>query len=164
MNIKASMRLALSRLFSVPKARLGWIFIIVGTFAWFLFGRNADWKSINFYRAELRQSNGIVTSVSETGFTSGSEMSPNNIYEVRFTFDGPDKHEKSGTSWTDHTPPKRGAKIQVEYNSSNPDIARIKNMRSGLLPLWASATLAFPFFGIYCLVIAIFIGHDSDGE
>ncbi len=158
------MRLAFSRLFNVPKSRLGWIFIVVGTFAWFLFGRNADWKSINFYRAELRQSNGTVTSASATGFTSGSEMSASNVYEVRFTFDGPDNLKKSGTSWTDHICPKRGAKIQVEYASSNPDIARIKNMRSGLLPLWAAAVLAFPFFGIYCLVNAILVGHDSGDE
>lgn len=156
------MQSAFSRMFSVPKARLGWIMIFVGVFAWFVFGRNADWKSIRFFRSQIQLANGVVTSASTTGYTMGSKTSGTDIHEVRFTFDGPDNLKSAGSSWTDYTPPKRGEKIQVEYVTSNPDIARIVNMRSGLLPLWAAGVLGFPLFGIYLIVMAIVFGHDPN--
>ena len=155
---------ALSRFYSVPRARLGWLFLFVGVFAWFIFGRNADWKSINFYRSQLQQTNGFVTSTSTTGFTSGDGMDGSNVYEVRFTFDGPDNRKIAGTSWTDDTPPKRGAKIQVEYTTSIPVTARIVNMRSGVLPLWTGAVLVFPIFGVYCIVRAILVGYEPHDQ
>jgi hypothetical protein len=63
----------LTRCFSIPQARLGWLLILVGVFVWLGFGCHADWSSLRFYTATLKRTEGVIESVAPTGFFAGSE-------------------------------------------------------------------------------------------
>lgn len=144
----------LIRCVTVPSARLGWILIVIGLPAWFLFGRHADWNSLRFYFSTTRQADGVVLSSKDTGFTIGNDFQGHRIHGVRFSFADSTGCLRQATSWTELPVLPRGAMVQVEYVESAPDLARIRSYRSGPLPLWAAATILFPLFGIACILSA----------
>jgi len=138
----------LSRCITVPRARLGWLLLCIGGFTWFAFGRHADWYSLRFLQQELVQTNGVVISVSDSGFTSGSDFQQSPIRAVRFQFNDSNRVQRQGQSWAEDLIPKMGTLVQIEFVKSRPEVNRIKDCRSGTLPLWAGGVLIFPLFGI----------------
>lgn len=152
--------LELHRCFTVPHARLGWILLIIGAFSWQMFGRHADWSSLLFVRHSLAQANGVVRDVNRTGYTVGDEFNGAPICSVHYEFsDGAGRFWK-GRSWTERQVPRVGEQVVVEFAISHPQISRIKNLRSGPLPLWAGTVLLFPIFGINCIVTALLFNRD----
>lgn len=132
--------------------------ILVGVFVWLGFGRHADWTSLRFYTATLKRTEGVIESVAPTGFFAGSEGAYKSTLEVRFAFEDPGGVRRRGRSWSENKPPRPGEKVQIEFDDSDPDVARIVNLRSGMLPLGAGCVLAFPIIG------ALFIARAMAGE
>ena len=151
----------LSRSYTVPRARLGWLLVCVGIITWLIFGRNADWASLRFLQRKLNQTNGVVTNVSDSGFTSGSEFSQSPTRLVQFDFVDHDGTKRSARSWTDSTSLRRDDQVRIEYAQSSPEICRIMNYRSAPLPLWCGLVLSFPLLGLYFIIGAVCSASDS---
>ena len=145
----------LSRSYTVPRARLGWLLICVGSMAWLIFGRNADWATLRFFQQTLRQTNGLVVVVSNSRFTSGSDFDQSPIRVIRFSFTDHLGNKRSAESWADSTSLKRDAQVRIEYVETRPEICRILGYRAAPLPLWAGLVLLFPLFGTYLILMAI---------
>ncbi len=145
----------LKRCFSAPHARLGWLMVFIGAIAWQFFGRHADWKSLRFLAATCQQTDGVVISTTPSGYTIGDEIGGNRIYSVRFRFKDPGGVQRRDVSWSEQKPGRPGTKIQVEFITADPIVARIVDLRSGMLPLWAGVVLCFPLFGVVCRVTTI---------
>ncbi|MEL6106278.1 MAG: hypothetical protein AAFU85_09580 [Planctomycetota bacterium] len=139
-----------------PQAVLGWLLLLLGVFAWLVFGRHADWTSLRFWRQPLRQANGIVTGVRDAGLTIGDGDQGNPIMAVRFRFPLPGGVEQNGVSWTEHAIPDAGDQVRVEFVTAQPSLCRIVGFRSGPLPLWAGLVLFFPITGVYYILRPIF--------
>lgn len=146
----------LHRCVTTPQARLGWLLLVIGGIGWQMFGQYADWTSFLFLREQLAQADGIVVDAHPTGFTLGDETSGAPIHSVRFEFDDPAGIKREGTSWTEGRSPKHGEQVTVEYITSQPEVNRIADFRSGPLPLWAATVLLFPVFGVICILKAVF--------
>lgn len=152
----------LKRCFSVPHARLGWMLILFGVPAWFLFGRYADWKSLAFRFGTTRQTDGVITRSSKTHFTIGDGSEGHKIHSVLFAFTDHDGIQRRARSWTEDALGPAGTPVRVEYIESDPTLTRICNCRSGALPLWAGTVVLFPLFGFSCILKAIYRRPDVE--
>ncbi len=150
----------LTRCFTVPHARLGWVLVIIGLFAWYLFGRHADWNSLAFQFAQTLQTDGVVVSSAATDYTLGDEFHGSPIYAVRFSFTDAGGIQRWATSWTEESTGPPDSKVWIEFVESDPGNARIRNQRSGMLPLWVGSVLLFPIFGTSC-ILKVLLGQTS---
>ena len=153
--------------FFVPHARLGWLLVVIGVITWQLFGRHADWKSLHFLGVATHQVDGVVVSITPTGYTVGDELHGTPIYAVRFTYKDLGNVRHRAISWSEKQTGPPGTKVQIEIAESDSSIARISGYRSGMLPLWAGLVLLFPIFGALCISKVFFAMTDdspSDGE
>jgi hypothetical protein len=147
----------LNHCFSMPHARLGWILILIGLPAWFLFGQHADWNSVRFHFSSTRQTNGVVIKATPSGYTSGDGFPGDPISSVRFSFKDPNGILRRATSWTENRTQPRGSVVKVEFIESDPSVARIRSHRSGMLPLWAASAILFLLYGVGCILKAFLL-------
>ena len=80
----------LKNCFSDPQALRGWFCVFVGVVAWLLFGRHADWRSVQFVLSSTTQTDGVLTLAEPTGYTTGSREIGRPIFACRFRFDDAD--------------------------------------------------------------------------
>lgn len=144
----------MTRCFFEPHARLGWMLVGIGLFAWSVFGRHADWPALVHFRAPLQRTHGTVVKRVSSGFTVGDTPGVP-IHAVQFTFVDPGGAPRNGTSWSDHASLRPGDQVDVEFVVRDPNRARIVGWRSRPLPVWAGAVVLFPLFGVSCLVKVI---------
>ena len=142
----------LKNCFSDPQALRGWFCVFVGVVAWLLFGRHADWRSVQFVLSSTTQTDGVLTLAERTGYTTGSREIGRPIFACRFRFDDADGVRHRNVSWSEQEPGRTGTKVLVEYVDTNPQVSRIAGHRSGMLPLWAGAVILFLVYGGGCVL------------
>lgn len=153
----------LKNCFSDPQALRGWFCIFVGLVAWFLFGRHADWRTLQFVLSTNTQTDGVLTSSEPTGYTTGSGDFGRPIYAWRFRFEDRDGVKHRSVSWSEQKSGRAGLKVLVEYVDADPRVSRIVGHRSGKLPLWAGAVILFLLYGGGC-VLRVAIGKTSSSD
>ena len=147
-----------NRCISEPRARLGWILVVIGLIAWQMFGRHANWPGLIYFRGPLERTDGVVVKSVSSGFSIGDEPGVP-IREVRFTFLDRGGVEREGTSWSEGVSPRAGDQVQIEFVARDPSWARIVGWRSRPLPCWVVTVVLFPLLGAWCILRA-FLGFS----
>ncbi len=126
----------------------GWGFVLVGSVvcAFFVSMTELPWRSFD------AQMEGVVRAVERTS----SSQNERRIFAVEVQYPPALEAEASSpsappsrlvTSYTSD-PPEVGTRVTVEYDSSNPDTARMQGARSRPFSSWVLFVLALPAFGL----------------
>jgi hypothetical protein len=139
----------LQMVFGGTSNQLGWLFFGFGLLFFSAFGWYADLTSMIYFRGELAQVKGVITSSRNTGYvTGGSKRSKGrSIYEQHYSFTAADGKQYQGVSYEDINGSRSGYEALIEYRPSNPNISRVYGNRKNILPPLAILTAIFPLIG-----------------
>jgi hypothetical protein len=128
-------------------AQFGWGFFGFGMIFALIFA-NVNTVMGIFMSPEWQRTKGQVTFVEETGASEGDEM----VIKQHFSFIGPDGISYDNHSYSTGHYIEEGQQVTVEYDSTNPEIARIEGMRRELFGSGAAFVLIFPLIGLMVIL------------
>jgi hypothetical protein len=110
----------------------------------------ADFTSFKFSGdVPLETTSGLIVAIEPTNTSINDEQ----VYAYHFQYTVPDDEtERAGVSYYTGNASLNTNMVEVEYRADSPEIARIKGMRSGIMPAFI-ALFALPFF-----IMAVFMG------
>jgi hypothetical protein len=126
-------------LFGGVLGQVGWLFLLVGSVVCWVFVPRIDW-ALGGYESSTT---GVVERVERTN----SSENRRDIYEVHYSFEGPDGAQESGVSYTTDVGGQEGSGVRVEFDPDDPSRSRIAGMRSKPFPVWTAFVLIFPLIG-----------------
>jgi hypothetical protein len=147
-SVPLSAKLAV--LFGGALQPLGWlIFGFTMIFVW-IFGFNADYRSLLQFRGELAQASATVTGSERTSFSEGGSNSrPGTpIFRVSYEFKDAEGVTRGGTSYTRGERHRVGAAAPVEFVPGKPEVSRIQGARTAPFGAGVMFIFLFPLVGL----------------
>jgi hypothetical protein len=132
-------------------AQFGWGFFGFGMIFALIFA-NVNTVMGIFMSPEWQRTKGQVTFVEETGASEGDEM----VIKQHFSFIGPDGISYDNHSYSTGHYIEEGQQVTVEYDSTNPEIARIEGNAPGVIRIRCCLCAYFPTYR--------FNGHSGVSE
>jgi len=129
---------------------LGTIFLFLGLVTFVFLLPQIDFSDITTFRNGIHKTEGIVLSVNKTSIHVNNDLT----YAYKFSYTIAEKNYEA-VSYSSAKPLAGGAKVNVEYSSGNPLVARIEGMTLKPVGVWAPIFLIIPSIGI-CLLIYSF--------
>lgn len=141
-------------------SQTGWIVLGVGMIFFWTFGLNADLASVLHFRGELDTARGQVTETRKTNVSVGGSKHRRGtpVYANAYSFRTSDGTERRSTSYATGQSLTPGQTVTVEYPRGNPDLSRIRGMRTALFPAWTAVFIAVPAVGILLTLAGLRIG------
>jgi hypothetical protein len=150
-------------------AQIGWLFLAIGSLAFWAFAWNADLSGWRFQQGATGRIAGESMGCRDTGYAEGGARSPHGgprIYQnlYRYTVDGrPFQTSSFATRCIS------GGTVPVEYLLARPETSRIAGMRRALLGPGATFAMLFPALGLAFALPAFVRGRRAlrllrDGE
>jgi hypothetical protein len=130
------------------------VLALLSPVAW-LFAGNADVLSPFVFRAGAERAEGRVQSIRKTSASEGERP----VYEVGFSFRGPDGTQRLGASFVTGRHPAVGEAVGVEYLALRPDVARIEGGRLTIFGPAAVVSLIFPAIGAVLALLGVRSGR-----
>jgi len=169
--------LRLQALFGGAQSQFGWIFVGLGLLILLAFGGESEALTFCKYLGPLNTTTGTVTRTYQTEFTEskndgihfGADRRPFEseysrrqrlrrhnddvpVYAVEYAFTPSNGGSVTGTAYQVGGTPDSNT-VTVQYKANNPQISRVKGLRTAPRSAWFALILLFPLIGV-CLIVA----------